>query len=84
MPAGPERMNAIATRPVDASTPIAGRTSSWPRVTADGADHAAPSGDVATKTALPRTLGDSQSCQVAQTRPVASTSADGSGNARKP
>src|SRR5262245_50439393 len=84
MPFGPERTKAIATRPVVGSVPIAGRTSSRPLVTAVGADQVAPSGDVATKTAFLRTVDDSQACHVAQTRPVASTSAAGSGKARKP
>ena len=73
----------MATRPVAASIPIAGRTALRPRVTAIGALHCAPSAEVATNTALLDAPGDAQSCHAAQNRPVASTSADGSGNARK-
>src|SRR5687768_18488329 len=77
-------MYAIATRPVAGSVPIAGRTAFCARVTATGALHCTPSGDVATNTALLRDEpGDSQSCQVAHTRPVRSTSAEGRENARK-
>ena len=83
MPAGLERMYAIATRPVAGSIPIAGRTASRPRVTAIGALHCAPSAEVATNAALLDAPGDAQSCHAAQKRPVGSTSADGSGNARK-
>ena len=76
-------MYAIATRPVAGSIPIAGRTASRPRVTAIGALHCAPSAEVATNTALLDAPGEAQSCHAAQKRPVGSTSADGSGNARK-
>ena len=78
-------MNAIATRPVAESMPIAGRTSSPP---------ACHGGRRATRSRRPSTSrrrlrscvrsATAQSCQVAQTRPLASTSADGSGKARKP
>jgi hypothetical protein len=66
MPAGLERMYAIATRPVAASIPIAGRTASRPRVTAIGALHCAPSAEVATNTALLDAPGEAQSCHAAQ------------------
>src|SRR5580765_1169422 len=84
MPAVTDRMYAMATRPVAASMPIAGRRAFRPLVTAAGALHAMPSGDVETNTEFWVEPGALQSCQVTHTRPPASTSADGSGNARKP
>src|SRR6187402_1863252 len=77
-------MNAIATRPLAASIPIAGRSALRPRVTAALALHVRPSGELATKTAFLEAPDASQSCHVIQARPVASTAAAGSGNARKP
>src|SRR4249920_2464231 len=82
-PAEPDRMYAIATRPVAGSIPIAGRTAFRPRVTTDGAVQVTPSSEVETKTALVDAPG-AQSCHTAQMRPFRSTSAEGSGNARKP
>src|ERR1044071_3548190 len=84
IPAVAARMYAMATRPVAASMPIAGRRALRPLVTAVGALHPMPSGDAETKTEFRVAPGDAQSCQVTHTRPPASTSADGSGNARKP
>src|SRR5215470_3874697 len=84
MPAGMNRMYAMATRPVAASMPIAGRRAFRPLVTAAGGLQELPSGDVETKTAFWLAPGAAQSCQVTHTRPPASTSADGRGNARKP
>src|SRR6187549_3171746 len=77
-------MNAIAIRPLAASIPIAGKSALRPRVTAVFALHVTPSGELETKTAFREAPGASQSCHVTQARPVASTAAAGSGNARKP
>src|SRR5262245_49117216 len=84
MPAVTDRMYAMATRPVVASMPMAGRSAFRPLVTAVGGLHVLPSGDVATKTEFWLAPGAAQSCHVTHTRPPASTSAEGSGNARKP
>src|SRR5262245_40424134 len=73
----------MATRPLALSIPIAGRMALRPRVTGAGEVHSTPSSDLATNTAEGLEPGDSQSCRDTQIRPAESTSADGSGNARK-
>src|SRR6185436_14697515 len=84
IPSTASRKYATAMRPDAGSIAIAGRTAFRPLVTRVGGLQVVPSTELATKTALCVAPAAAQSCHATQMRPLASASADGSGNARKP